>query len=212
MPTVYPTAFFVSEGEKMKLYSCNISSVTDEEFREWFNAMSETRKESVRKLLVPQKQKLKIAADRICRKAISEFCGIPADKIEFCVSEHGKPFAKGLDVHFSISHSGDYAVCAVSDKEIGVDIEKIREINPETTKRFACESEKKYINTHTDGFFEIWTLKEAYFKCIGTGLGSDIKTVSFDISKNEILCSEKGFECRFQNIADGYICAICEKI
>lgn len=196
----------------MKLYSCNISSVTDEKFREWFNDMSESRKEAVRKLLIPQKQKLKIAADRICRKAVSEFCGIPANKIEFAVSEHGKPYAKGLDVHFSISHSGDYAVCAVSDKEIGADIEKIRNINPEASKRFACENEKIYINSHADGFFEIWTLKEAYFKCIGTGLNADIKTVSFEISESDISCSEKGFDCLFHQIADGYICSTCEKI
>lgn len=195
----------------MKLYSCNISSVTDEKFREWFNDMGEARKEAVRKLLVPQKQKLKIAADRICRKAISEFCGIPTNKIEFGVSEHGKPYAKGLDVHFSISHSGDYAVCAVSDKEIGADIEKIRNINPEASKRFACENERNHINSHADGFFEIWTLKEAYFKCIGTGLGADIKNISFEISESGIACSEKGFDCLFHQIEDGYICSTCEK-
>lgn len=195
----------------MKLYSCNVSSVTHEEFREWFNDMSESRKEAVRKLLIPQKQKLKIAADRICKKAISEFCGIPANKIEFGVSEHGKPYAKGLDVHFSISHSGDYAVCAVSGKEIGADIEKIKDINPEASKKFACENEQNYINSHTGGFFEIWTLKEAYFKCIGTGLGADIKTVSFKISESGIACSEKNFDCLFHQIADGYICSTCEK-
>ncbi|MBR3779734.1 MAG: 4'-phosphopantetheinyl transferase superfamily protein [Clostridia bacterium] len=196
----------------MKLYSCNISSVSEKEFREWFGAMSEKKKEAVRKLLVPQKQKLKIAADHICRKAISEFCGIPAQDIEFSVSEFGKPYIKGLNVHFNISHSGDCAVCAVSDKEIGVDIEKIRSINPETSKRFACENEQDYIDSHTDGFFEIWTLKEAYFKCIGTGLGADIKTVSFEISESGISCSEKSFDCLFHQIADGYICSTCEQL
>ncbi len=195
----------------MKIYSCNISCVTDSEFREWFDIMSDARKEAVRKILVPQKQKLKIAADRICRKAISEFCGVPARDTEFSVTDSGKPYAKGLDVHFSISHSGDYAVCAVSDKEIGIDIEKIREINPDAAKRFACGNERNYINSHTNGFFEIWTLKEAYFKCIGTGLGADIKNVSFNITKEKIICSEKDFDCLFHEIAEGYICSTCER-
>lgn len=195
----------------MKIYSCNISSVTDKELREWFDAMNETRKETVKNLLVPQKQKLKIAADHICRKAISEFCGISANDIEFAVSEHGKPFVKGLDVYFSISHSGDYAVCAISDKEIGIDIEQIRKTNFKASKKFACETEQDYISTHADGFFEIWTLKEAYFKCIGTGLGADIKTVTFDIDDNGISCSERGFECLFHKVADGYICSSCER-
>ena len=195
----------------MKIYSCDISRVSNDEFRKWFEVMSNSKKEAVKKLLVPQKQKLKIAADHISRKAISDFCGITEQSIEFHLSEYGKPFVKDIDIHFSISHSGDYAVCAVSDKEIGIDIEKIKEINPKAARKFACENEQNYIDSHTDGFFEIWTLKEAYFKCIGTGLGTDIKNVSFSAEKNGVLCSENGFECLFHKIADGYICSTCER-
>lgn len=195
----------------MKLYYYNISDASAAELSEWFDAMSAERKDVVTKLKIPHKQKLKIAADHICRKAISEFCSINPDEINFEISGHGKPYAKGLNVHFSISHSGDYVACAVSDKEIGIDIEKIREINPEISKRFACESELEYIKTHPNGLFEIWTLKEAYFKCIGTGLGTDIKDVSFEISEKDISCSEKGFDCAFVNIENGYICTVCER-
>lgn len=172
--------------------------------------MSSERKEAVRKLRIPQKQKSKIVADNLCRNAISDFCRISPDKIEFGVTENGKPYAKGLDVNFNISHSGDMVVCAVSDKEIGIDIEKTREINPRISEKFACEKEIEYINSHKNGLFEIWTLKEAYFKCIGTGLGADIKNVSFDIECEKIICSEKGVDCRFISIEEGYICAICE--
>lgn len=195
----------------MKIYSLNISKTNESDFSEWFDAMSADRKEKIRKQRVPQKQKLGIAADHLCRKAISEHCGIPAEQIEFYVNEYGKPFARNLNVHFNISHSGDLAVCAVSDKEIGIDIEKIRKINPRVSEKFACESEEKYIKTHENGLFEIWTLKEAYFKCIGTGLGSNIKNVAFDISENRILCSDKGVECAFADIEKEYICSVCER-
>ncbi len=195
----------------MKIYSCNISDIPDSDFNDWYNNMSCERKEAVRNLLVPHKQKLKIAADHICRKAVSEFCGISPDKINFALGEYGKPHAVGLDVYFSISHSGDYAVCAVSDKEIGIDIEKIREINPKVCKKFSTENEAEYIASHKNGLFEIWTLKEAYFKCIGTGLGTDIRKVSFEISEENISCSEKGVECRFYGIDEEYICSVCEK-
>lgn len=194
----------------MKIYFCNILKIPDSDLYCWYNDMSCERKEAVKKLLVPHKQKLKIAADHICRKAVSEFCGISPDQIKFSFGEYGKPYAVGLDVHFSISHSGDYAVCAVSDKEIGIDIEKIRKINPKTFERFASEKEIGYISSHQNGLFEIWTLKEAYFKCVGTGIGTDIKNVSFDITENGILCSEKGFVCRFVSVDGNYICAICE--
>ena len=195
----------------MKIYSRNISEIVDSDIAAWFNMMSNERKETVRRLKNLRKQKSKIVADNLCRNAISDFCGISPDKIEFGTTENGKPFATGIDIHFNISHSGDMVVCAISEKEIGIDIEEIREINPRASEKFACEKECDYINSHKNGFFEIWTLKEAYFKCIGTGLGADIKNVFFDIDNNGIKCSEEGYDCLFHEIAEGYICSTCEK-
>ncbi len=196
----------------MKVYSCNINDISEAEFREFFDAMSKERQESTLRLQNKQKQKTKIAADRLCRLAISDFCGIEKEQIEFALTKRGKPFAVNCKACFNISHSGDFVVCAVSDREIGIDIEKIRPINPKVAERFACPDELDYIKSEENGFFEIWTLKEAYFKCIGTGLGADIKNVSFKIGKNGVVCSENGFECSFISIADGYVCSVCEQI
>lgn len=195
----------------MKIYSCNITTVSETELNEWFAAMGEERKESVLRLQNANKRKAKIAADRLCRLAISEFCGIDSKSIKFGLSEREKPFAVNCNVNFNISHSGDWVICAVSENEIGIDIEKKRHVNPRAAEKFACTGELEYISSHENGFFEIWTLKEAYFKCIGTGLGADIKTVSFEINDNNIKCSENGFDCSFIRIADGYICSVCEK-
>ncbi len=195
----------------MKLYSINLNDVTPEQLRLWFDAMGQERKKEAAKIKVKRKQALKITADYLCRKAISDFCGVAPEKIEFDKSEFGKPFAVGIDVHFSISHSGDVVLCAVSEKEIGADIEKIRSIRLDAAKKFSGENELKYINENQNGFFEIWTLKEAYFKCIGTGLGSDIKKVCFTKAENGFECSEKGFSITCPEVCDGYICSVCEK-
>lgn len=196
----------------MKIYSFNLTKTTDSELEAWFREMSCDRRQSVIRLQNSKKQKSKIAADHLCRSAISEFCGIAPNSIEFGLSEKGKPFVIGVDVYFNISHSGDLVVCAVSNKEIGIDIEQIRPFNFRAAEKFACPDELEYIRSEENGFFNIWTLKEAYFKCIGTGLGADIKNVSFKINKKNILCSESGFECSFHKIDDEYICSVCEKL
>lgn len=196
----------------MKIYSYNINNASKAEIDEWCEAMSDERKADVARIKIEKKQKQKIIADRLCRLAISEFCEIPPENIIFKTTEKGKPFAAGLNIHFSVSHSGDYVVCAVSDKEIGIDIEKIRSANPRAAQKFASPKEIDYINSNQNGFFEIWTLKEAYFKCIGTGLGADIKNVTFDISGNQIECSENGYEFLFHNISEEYICSISQKL
>jgi len=195
----------------MKIYTVNINYLSKEELRNQVEQMSDERKESVMRMHNSKKQKLRICADALCRKAISEFCGVDPSEIRFSVSSLGKPYAENLPVCFSISHSGDVAVCAVSTDEIGIDIEKIRKVHPRTYEKFCTESETDYIRTAENGFFRIWTLKEAYFKCIGTGLGPDIKNVSFTVDKNIITCSENGFELSFQDTEDGYICSVCKK-
>lgn len=196
----------------MKIYSFNLTKATDSELELWFREMSCDRRQSVIRLQNSKKQKAKIAADHLCRSAIAEFCGIAPNSIEFALSEKGKPFAVGVNVYFNISHSGDLVVCAVSDREIGIDIEKIRPFNFRAAEKFASPDELEYIRSEGNGFFNIWTLKEAYFKCIGTGLGADIKNVSFKIGEKSIVCSESGFECSFLKIDNKYICSVCEKL
>lgn len=86
-------------------------------------------------------------------------------------AENGKPYAEGA-AFFNISHSGSFAAAAVSDFEVGVDIERIRAVNLKIADKF-CGDEREYIlsaENREKAFFEIWTAKEAYLKKCGTGL------------------------------------------
>ena len=114
-------------------------------------------------------------------KRLSAMCeimlaGYLKRKPKYEIDGMGKPF--GEDVFFSFSHSGDIALCAVSDKEIGADIEKIRDVNPDIAKRF-CDSEYNYIKSSADSkdaFFEIWTKKESFLKAEGFGISGGLKS------------------------------------
>ncbi len=196
----------------MKTYLKFVSQTDESELKAFYDAMSEEKKESVDKLNNTKTAKQRIVADGVLRKALFETEGIPPEEIVLKYNESGKPYAENSDVKFSVSHSKDAVICAVSDNEIGVDIEKIRDVRFKVAERFATEEEIAYIGGNTERFFEIWTLKEAYFKCIGTGLDASIKNVSFKINGKEAECSEKGFKCSVISVADGYCCSICEKL
>lgn len=196
----------------MKIYFLNINDLTDERFSEFGKAMSDERKAEISKIKNPDSAKQRMAADYLCRKAVSEFSGIPEKNIIIKRTATGKPYAENAQAEFSVTHSKELVACAVSENEIGIDAEKIRNVNFRAAARFATEEEIAYIGENIVRFFEIWTLKEAYFKCIGTGLGSDIKNVSFRIENGSIECSEEGFKCSFYPLTDGYCCSICEKI
>ena len=52
--------------------------------------------------------------------------GFSESELKIAYGENGKPYFKNdLDFHFSLSHSGERAMCAVSDEPIGCDVELI---------------------------------------------------------------------------------------
>ena len=94
-------------------------------------------------------------------------------------NEYGKPYFENNDVYFNISNSDSVVVAAVSDKEIGIDIQKIK-YNDAIVNRTFTESEKQYLNKSSDKkkvFTLIWTMKESYVKKLGIGVGYGLKNV-----------------------------------
>ena len=86
--------------------------------------------------------------------------------------EQGKPFLKnGLEI--SISHTRDAAAVALSDSPVGVDLEYCRAVGTSVIRRVLSEEEQKWFRdrgARREDFLALWTLKESYYKYLGTGL------------------------------------------
>ncbi|WP_377863503.1 4'-phosphopantetheinyl transferase family protein [Bacillus sp. R86525] len=108
----------------------------------------------------------------------------------FGYNTFGKPYVySNIQLEYNISHSGKWVVGSFGRKPVGIDIELIKEeLDYEMyTKDFFSSNEHLYINNLKKAeipnyFFELWTLKESYIKCIGMGLS--IPLHSFSILKN----------------------------
>lgn len=103
-----------------------------------------------------------------------------------------KTMIKDLLVEFNISHSGNIVVYGVSSIPIGTDVEQIRLIDMKVVSHICYSDELAYIFDQTTysadcaiaqepeiltRFFKIWTTKEAYCKCLGTGI-TDLKSIN----------------------------------
>ena len=87
--------------------------------------------------------------------------------------EWGRPcLTAHPDIHFSLSHSGILAVCAVSPSPVGIDVETAR-WDPDIAPLCFQEEEIQWILSSPDrdlAFLRLWTRKESYLKRLGTGL------------------------------------------
>lgn len=169
----------------MKWYKFDVRDLTAADYRKWYALMSRDKQARVDRFRFEEDKKRTVAGEMLARKAIAEWCNISAEGIVFDKTETGKPYTKDLPVEFNISHSGDMVVCAVDDQPVGIDIEQIRPIDLTVAKRVCLDEELFYLFGHkpivrdftytTDTkilirFFEIWTTKEAYGKCLGAGI------------------------------------------
>lgn len=116
-------------------------------------------------------------------------------------------------LYFNISHSGDLVVLAVSDKQVGCDIQEIRAYNSKVASRHYCENEKKLIEESSDkdsAFIRLWALKESILKFTGKGISGGLSSYDFSaFGENE---SFTAFGCNFYitEIENTYF-ALCHK-
>lgn len=115
--------------------------------------------------------------------------------LTFRYGESGKPYLENYpELYFSLSHSEDYVVCAISDKEIGVDIQKEKD-NPlerVVARFFSTKENIIYQNLSSNEekrswFYRTWSAKEAYIKLTGKGLGQGLSTFSVDFERMQIV-------------------------
>ena len=105
--------------------------------------------------------------------------------IELVYNENGKPSIKDSNIHFSLSHSNNIVILAVSDHEIGIDIELISDVKDNLVKKVLTKEElniysKLRSKEKNKYFFEVWTSKEASIKAIGGSLPINLNQVEID--------------------------------
>ena len=133
---------------------------------------------------------------------------------EIKLNEYGKPYAEN-GPYFSLAHSGDYVVLAVSDKhEVGCDIEQLRDCEfLRMGKIVFTDSELSELESSEDKrdkFFEFWTKKEAFIKCIGEGFHYPVKSLDLRGGKPYVLQNKEKYFFK-EYMLTGYKIMLCSQ-
>ena len=200
-----------------KLYAASVVPLTDGRLYEQArNAASADRRAKTEKYQFDRDRRLSYGAELLLRYALSEE-GVTVPEA-FLTGEQGKPALPGGKRCFNLSHSGEWVLCAIGERETGCDIEAIGAANRKIARRFFCPGEYEYVESGeteeelSRRFTRLWTLKESYLKNVGLGLRLPLD--SFEISLNDGIVlrrSENRSDVHFREFADipGYCCALC---
>ena len=136
-------------------------------------------------------------------------------------NEHGKPYLTDTpELYVNWSHSGDYVICAISDREVGIDLQKMdrepkenlirKALTPEEhedLKKAALEDQKKR-------FYEYWSVKESFLKALGTGFYTSLERFQIELAdgipKIHQQISHQRYECCLLHFREpDYVAAVC---
>lgn len=202
-----------------EIYLIDSSVLEDERvFQKGLHMVSAKRAEKIKQFKNPAVARLSLGAGVLLVIALEKQERKESlDMISF--GEYGKPFFPNANFHFSLSHSGEYALCAVSDVPIGVDLQKIKEKIPANTKKILSKEEEQYLQRCANAqkielFYRLWARKESLIKWDGRGLRLPLSEISF--VQNGALQEELLFEGKkvfFQEYLDvsGYAVCVCKE-
>ena len=168
----------------MEFQICRLSELKDSDYRSWFPEADTERQAAVLKMKNSLAQKQSLCADHLARKMLAG--SISPAELQFRRSRHGKPEAVNASLRFNLSHSGNFVLCAVSEEEIGADIEALRPVSPKLPARVCTEEEIKFIGNNDRLFLQVWTAKEALAKFYGEGLRRDLRQLQ--VVHDGVLC------------------------
>lgn len=145
------------------------------------------------------------AAGLLLRRACLDLTGrAPAHEAR---ADTGKPFLPDEPaLHFSLAHSGAWALCAAGRVPVGADLQLLRPLSDALRARFFTADERALCRVGAD-FVRLFCAKESYGKLTGRGLSRD----------DRVRARGGALELRGCTIAEptlvpGYAAAICTAV
>lgn len=151
------------------------SELKKEVFDFLLSVCSEDKKNQILNKRIKKDRERSVLGNALAKYAIKNVFSVPVRNQTFCYSENGKPYlSEYQNIYFSISHSGNLIVCAVSDNPVGIDVQEKRKYNKMLGAMLNARDSEE--------FFSVWTKTEAVIKKMGSRISKE-NLKKTDISK-----------------------------
>ncbi len=150
------------------------------------NNFNEARKQKISTIKTEHGKQKSYLSGLLIQKIMKEQFNQQAKQIK--IGTFGKPYLSSSSAHFNLSHSGNMIALAISNTDIGLDIQKPRTHSDKLLQRTFTKNEQNWLHfaqknsddlNNPNPFLTLWTAKESYLKAIGKGF--TIPPNSFDV-------------------------------
>ncbi len=194
-----------------KIYFVDVDSIIDNQI----DRLSFSRKQKSENYIFEKDKKLCLGAGVALDIGLHEF-NLKEKDVKISYSKYGKPYLEDYPlICFNLSHSYKKAMCVISNKEVGCDIEHIATIKEKVANKMFSNIEKEYLKNSKnkeEDFYKIWVAKESFLKAIGTGITKNICEISIIFENNQIKINQNIDSRKWkieESKRDNYIYAVC---
>ena len=177
----------------LEVYFADVSGLDPD--REY--SLSPYRREKLMRQKNVLARKQGLGAELLLIKALESAAPGITLPLDISCGKDGKPELVDSGISFNLSHSGNFAACALSDSPIGLDIQTERDCNSRLVEKYFTAPERRFIEESDNkayAFTKLWCMKESAVKYIGTGLKTPLSSFSVDPEKGEtLLCGQRLF-------------------
>lgn len=167
----------------MKVFYSYLSDFTDSDFQSLSEHIPKEKRNKLEAVKNKKAKKESILAWYLLSKALREK-GVEKYSVSF--GENGKPYLENLPYFFNLSHSGDFVCCAIGERKVGLDCEKIKPVREAVIKKVLTEKERETLKDTDGDFIRFWTLKESHLKHSGRGITEELYRLDFsEFSKTD---------------------------
>ncbi len=196
----------------MLLYCDDVSSMSSEQFNIFLQTMPVERREKTLRYVRDGDRVLGAAAYALLAYALY-LNGCNINDYTLTTTTNGKPYLPGCPFEFNISHTDGAVACAVCESAVGVDVQKKTSRYQSVMKRVCTKNELEFLaqaENPADDFAKLWTLKESYVKCIGSGISDGLSQYDFaSVAKGS--CNS-AYNCEFRTFdGGGYAVSVCSQ-
>jgi 4'-phosphopantetheinyl transferase len=166
-------------------------TVSPSDVRDWRAVLDDEERARADRLRSAADRDTFIIAHALLRSMLSEATGLPVEGWRYVTDPSGKPeLAAGgarSGLRFSLTHTRDFAACAIARDDVGIDAEALDEtVDPAVAEHYFTPAEARAVRLapparQLEIFLRLWTLKEAFVKATGEGLGRSLASFSFTL-------------------------------
>ena len=147
----------------------------------WSPYLTEERKKLADRKKGERERQLFLGAEVLLNLSLQQVDARIPIPAKYKRNEHGKPYLEDRQgIYMNWSHSGDYVICAVADREVGIDLQYAGKEPKESLVRKLLQPDELHFYENVPElerqrlFYEYWAVKESFLKALGTGFATPL--------------------------------------